>query len=330
MCSAPDPVSIKEATGVFHNMTLAHNIFNAKTRKTADTKETENRAEHKVDAQHSYPPTDEIENVTPQCICKPFFCGGASVTGSGHVLSGEPCQDYHQFAYTQSGNLVMCMADGVGSASRSDEGARMACAIAINTICEMLEADYGWFPEDDQLFINEAFKHSQSYLNDFADRNKAELNEFATTLIVVILRPSRITAGMIGDGQVVFQDSEGEYACLFSIQKYQYGNLMMPITSANLENELQIRQVEIAMESVFVLTDGLLSMSCDLHLMTPHRPFFDNFLQLMGKVESSKEACIQLEMFLSHPFFDEETEDDKSIIVAQKNKKTCQAEGADL
>ena len=47
---------------------------------------------------------------------------GASVPGAGHVRGGQDCQDAHRWRALPGGVLVVAVADGAGSAPRSELG----------------------------------------------------------------------------------------------------------------------------------------------------------------------------------------------------------------
>jgi serine/threonine protein phosphatase PrpC len=59
---------------------------------------------------------------------------GASVVGVSHVAHGTPCQDAHAHRLLPGGLLAVAVADGAGSASRSDEGAKAAVEAALDAL----------------------------------------------------------------------------------------------------------------------------------------------------------------------------------------------------
>ncbi|MGI8553815.1 MAG: protein phosphatase 2C domain-containing protein, partial [Dehalococcoidia bacterium] len=60
---------------------------------------------------------------------------GASVAGSGHRRIGRGCDDAHAYRRLDDGTLVLAVADGAGSASRSADGA----ARAVQAVLESAE-----------------------------------------------------------------------------------------------------------------------------------------------------------------------------------------------
>ncbi|HEY3342098.1 MAG TPA: protein phosphatase 2C domain-containing protein, partial [Anaerolineae bacterium] len=57
---------------------------------------------------------------------------GASVMGTSHQEMGTPCQDAHAYRVASTGELIVAIADGAGSASRSAEGAALVVQFAVD------------------------------------------------------------------------------------------------------------------------------------------------------------------------------------------------------
>ena len=58
----------------------------------------------------------------------------ASVAGSGHLKSATSCQDASKFCIPYDGCLVAAIADGAGSATQGEAGARIAVDIAMELL----------------------------------------------------------------------------------------------------------------------------------------------------------------------------------------------------
>ena len=63
-----------------------------------------------------------MESETPAAVC--IF--GSSVRGPMHYENGLPCQDASAFDIIHPHSVVIAVADGLGSAARSDVGAEAA------------------------------------------------------------------------------------------------------------------------------------------------------------------------------------------------------------
>lgn len=69
---------------------------------------------------------------------------GASLAGSSHLAAGLPCQDAHGWRELPGGVWLAAVADGAGSAPRSDEGAALAVDAALEALAAA--ADRGALP----------------------------------------------------------------------------------------------------------------------------------------------------------------------------------------
>jgi serine/threonine protein phosphatase PrpC len=56
----------------------------------------------------------------------------ASATGTSHTKNSTPCQDAHRWTMMETGTLLIAVADGAGSAERSQAGAVCAVEVAIS------------------------------------------------------------------------------------------------------------------------------------------------------------------------------------------------------
>jgi len=64
---------------------------------------------------------------------------GAAVQGLSHQKQGLPCQDALEFRCLPDGVLLVALADGAGSATRSEVGARAAVQVALDSLAFSLE-----------------------------------------------------------------------------------------------------------------------------------------------------------------------------------------------
>src|SRR5262245_54307224 len=62
----------------------------------------------------------------------------ASETGAGHLRTSTPCQDAHAFQLVGREWLALALADGAGSAARSEVGSRVAVEAALRILATHL------------------------------------------------------------------------------------------------------------------------------------------------------------------------------------------------
>src|SRR3989304_5014074 len=69
---------------------------------------------------------------------QPLHIIGASAIGPFHVINGIPCQDACAFETLSSGFGIIALADGLGSASKSEIGATIAVGMSVNKVKEII------------------------------------------------------------------------------------------------------------------------------------------------------------------------------------------------
>lgn len=206
-------------------MSLARKIRRGLVRKLPSQEQLQKISKNKGMAS-AVPPGTVKEKLPQQAInlVHRWRCVGASVRGTRHVLSRSPCQDYHCFEQLPTGELIVAVADGAGSSSQSEIGARLACAAAVEKLKltlsgQKLKTDEAW-----QLAIQAAFTAALASLSSEAQQKKISVSEFATTLIVMVFTQNLVVGGMVGDGTGVVKDAAGNLACIFTPQKGEYAN----------------------------------------------------------------------------------------------------------
>jgi Protein phosphatase 2C len=158
----------------------------------------------------------------------------ASVIGTSHVKSEQPCQDFSQ-CVTIGDTLICAVADGAGSASLSDVGAKIAVTRFIDTFGTASEIDHASMAQWLDSLVN--------YLGQEANDRQAETRDYACTLLGVIAMPNHTFYFQIGDGAIVVPSYEagaydwGAYDWVFWPQNGEYANLTNFATQRNAKHE---------------------------------------------------------------------------------------------
>lgn len=245
-----------------------------------------------------------------------WYCVGASVRGTSHDGVGLPCQDAHRFYHLSSGELIIAVADGVGSAPHSDEGAKIACDVAVEHISLYLKDTCSLTDDELEEVLRSAYQSAFNSIQERAEKEQVHIREYATTLTVAVITNELVVGAMVGDGMMVVEDIQGEFSCFFSLPKREYANQVVSITSAQGPKELQIVSRNAPVKTVSLLTDGLLRLSCDVRKNIPHAPFFQTMTSLLYTVPEQRRASNELQVLLNHPSINERTDDDKTLVVA--------------
>jgi hypothetical protein len=147
----------------------------------------------------------------------------ASVRGAKHRYYRQPRQDAARAAvHTASGSVVFAVADGVSSASSSEQGAVAACRAAVERMLHLLDQPGG------RLDLRDVACHAADRLRELTrwrlGGRDPEFSEvaglYATTLVAGVVRPQPggpvVEVCRIGDsGAWALDRARGEYVHLF-------------------------------------------------------------------------------------------------------------------
>lgn len=247
---------------------------------------------------------------------------GGKKTGSSHISRGIPCQDAFFFDITAKGEMIISVADGLGSAKFSDIGAEIAVKTAVNTIKDIfdLESDYG-IPEASLMknreIAMEAFSSARTALERYAADNRIQLKELGCTLLVLFTCEGYVTTGHIGDGAITALAGE-DLLVLSGPGESEYVNEVTPLTSDGYEKKIRINENISGISALAVFTDGcqraFLEKKDAVH--TPYEPFFRPFFNYLMNLSGEEDGSAEIENFLGSEKMEKNSEDDKTLVAA--------------
>ncbi len=250
----------------------------------------------------------------------------ASVQGTSHAKSGQPCQDSSSVGKdAPDGMLVAAVADGAGSAALSADGSRIAACAATRRAVRLMRLHVQPLYEGVlEEILREAVHHARKELEAEAQRQKKSLREFATTLIVAICAPEITGAAQIGDGAMVttskrmtWDDEDGDYTLFSAPQRGEYANTTNFITSSGWQNSLAVRTRRGGISRLAMFTDGIQSIALNAASgNAPHAPFFDPLFSWADKQKDASAAASSLAAFLSSPRVTARADDDLTLLLA--------------
>ncbi|MCL5097580.1 MAG: protein phosphatase 2C domain-containing protein [Candidatus Omnitrophica bacterium] len=241
----------------------------------------------------------------------------ASVRGTRHERTGQPCQDVVQWRALSDGRLVAALADGAGSAPLAEVGAEIACRTAFDAAIKCLTApdssptDEAWL-----RLITGSIQLARDAVFDEAKSRNRPARELATTLTLLLAAHDRIAFGQIGDATVLAVDSAGHYSALTPPGASEYLNETTFIVS---DGALEKAQVEIRRQTVkqiAALSDGLQMLALKMPAGTPHVPFFAPLFQFVESANDPAAAQSALKAFLHLPSLAQRTDDDLTLLLA--------------
>lgn len=223
--------------------------------------------------------------------------------GTAHRQRDLVCQDASAGLVTESGRLLIAVADGAGSASRADVGASAAVAAAMDHVSRIGAVN----PAD---AVRGAVDAARAAL---FERATEDIGDLATTLIVLVADAEQLATAQVGDGAVVIR-RHGLYEVVGPAERGEYLNETCFLTSEGWDHDLRVDAVEIdGVDACAAMTDGLQLLAFDMTTGKPHPGFFG---PLMDWTASATAEPDELESFLASPRVCQRTDDDKTIVLA--------------
>src|SRR5512146_1899671 len=117
---------------------------------------------------------------------------GAAVRGVSHQKLGMPCQDALEYRVLPNGAVLIAVADGAGSASQSELGARLAVMRAMDTLEAKIKRNLPCTAAEWENVIRKAYFRTFGALYRLADVQRRPVRDYATTLTCVVATPQTL------------------------------------------------------------------------------------------------------------------------------------------
>lgn len=263
--------------------------------------------------------------------CKSWRVVGSSVQGTSHARRGQPCQDWQGYRCFAGDGLAVAVADGAGSARRSERGAQRAVEVALKAADwatrALLANKPDIEPADWHDLLRWVFGRARRAVTLRAHAEHFPLRDYATTLTVAVAAGGWLAAAQIGDGAVVMQDSSGKMTTVTRLQKGEYANETRFLTERNVLKRLDPWVDRCEVKALAAMSDGLVRLALRLPSGEPHPPFFHplfHFISTMDlseptshqALDSQNRASQNLAAFLASERVCARTDDDKSLVLA--------------
>jgi serine/threonine protein phosphatase PrpC len=244
-------------------------------------------------------------------------CYHMSLIGSSHLSEKGVCQDASDVKTLQNGWVVAAIADGLGSAERSDRGS----SLAVEETIRFVESNApGCWHEDSLVSLLRTAYHSA--LKKITEKAKIEghpIRDYDTTLTSVIYNGRNAVFGHVGDGGIIALSPYGDFSILTTAQKGEAFNEVVPLRSGP-DNWVFGTSSE-AVCALLMLTDGIYDVACPWLLAKCEqniyinyvRPFIDiNILNLKNTSDFEKLRKELEEFFIGE--HSKQITDDKTIV----------------
>lgn len=243
---------------------------------------------------------------------------GASVRGSSHVRNGTPCQDSFQFRIITDEFLVVALADGLGSAARSEVGSSLAVNAAIDVIETRLHNHHPQSEESWVLLLQDAFGTARMTLEMHAEEDEISLRELGTTLLIAVYDPGTLAIGHLGDGAIVGMWDNGDLATVSAPERGEYANTVIPLTWPTALDRVRYDIIRTSPMSAIMMSDGVQHLALDAKDGQPYPAFFLPLFRAVREMTDPGATARDLEAFLASERMDARTDDDRTLVIINR------------
>jgi hypothetical protein len=241
---------------------------------------------------------------------------GASVSGTSHVKSRLPCQDYcGHTLFDAHGEqyLAMALSDGAGSATHSQVGSRIAVQSTLSSLAEIV-ASQSELTEDLAIRVLE---QARTRIEEHAESEDLSSRQLACTLLFAVISARVAYFAQLGDGGWVMRIN-GELLPATWPFRGEYANETFFLTSKNWREGFQFEKVAHSITAVAGFTDGIQPVALQYETRSAHAPFFNPLFKVLEKAYDGASLKPALEAFLNVEALNERTDDDKTLILATR------------
>ena len=253
--------------------------------------------------------------------------------GKSHLEMGTECQDfaadYSAIANDRAMRLTLVVADGVGTRSRSREGAEFACHALGKALSEAVSYEErlsDTFAKARAQFIELCAEDSRqrSVANELKSGAPASTNgdgviEYATTALAVCLDKRGYWAASVGDGAIYGVAAGGASARLLTkINREGFANEVRPLTNEQWQRSFDESDADFVLDDTLegfcLMTDGLSESigDADIYFGTVWPELKQRLNDPTALAEYAEAFCLYWE---DHKFSD----DDKTLVAVFLN-----------
>ena len=251
----------------------------------------------------------------------------ATAAGSSHIRDNTPNQDSVAYRLVETGSgqvVVLAVADGAGSASRSDEGSRIAVTTAVDSMVSGINKrpPAAFVEHLATSLVRDAVKRAKNEVVRYGKQQGVSARELACTLIVAVAGERLVTAAQVGDGAVVaFNIGSGEARTLCASHTGEFANETTFITSRTRPH--QVAEVGHAPGSDYnalgLITDGLENLALSMPEREAFMGFWNPMLNDLSQTDEPEAVPGRLHSFISGERVQSRTGDDVTIGLAVRS-----------
>lgn len=241
-----------------------------------------------------------------------------SIIGTAHQAKKDGvCQDASDVLVLKNGWVVAAIADGLGSAKRSEIGS----STAVKTVLSFVSENHPekWHEESLLSLLRTAYHKALKTIKVLSVENQDELCDYDTTLTTVLYNGTNVVYGHAGDGGIIALSSYGDYSVLTEAQKGEAFNETSPLRAGPESWSFGISKEDVC--ALTMMTDGIFDVAYPWLLAKTDqpiyinyvRPFMDTNILKVSTPADFENAQTEIADFFKGPYSKQIT-DDKTIV----------------
>lgn len=245
-----------------------------------------------------------------------IYTYGITKQGTYHIKNDLVCQDAHNIIRSDESCVVAAVADGLGSEMYSDIASKMAVKISTEYCSENVKEE----STDEEILevIRDSFSLAQSEIEKYAFEKEHDLDQYDTTLSLVVYDNDTVYYGQSGDSGIIVLTSEGVYKKATEQQRDEEGRVY-PLCFG--EEKWEFGKISDSVASVLLATDGIYDILFPVYI---HNESVNIYVALAEYLMNPQSLHIdyhgeeyvkeQIERFIDG-IKDEQVNDDKTVVV---------------
>lgn len=242
--------------------------------------------------------------------------------GTSHLTNDLPCQDRALSKVITDSNgeeiFLGAVADGAGSADRSEYGAEIATRLILKKLEDFFRQGEA-LTDLSRPVIEQWITQISDQIGELANDEGLRRREYACTLLAAAVKPMEGLFLQVGDGAIVV-GTEGEYYPIFWPMTGEYANSTYFVTDTSIVEQLQFEIIkDRPIEDIALMSDGLQGLALKFATRTAHIPFFKPMFTRLAEESNpglSKILSASLHNFLDSESVCDRTDDDKTLILS--------------
>jgi hypothetical protein len=214
------------------------------------------------------------------------------------------------------------VADGAGSAARSDEGARTVCGAYLEFCGLALEWLHNQTDYLDGKFPGSLLHDLRENLEGLATNDKQAVGAYACTFLGVLVTKVSTLFFQIGDGAIAYRLSEADsWHLAIDAQRGEFVNETVFVTRIDAASYLRAVKIESPVLEFAMMSDGVESLAIRTASKEPHAAFFEHALRGLREEKEIGPSSAHSEWirnFLNSAAVNSRTDDDKTLILATR------------